>query len=122
MLLEKKPGRALKLHMNNSCHIEMGVFKALKLNRCRGCLLKGNTVSIIIGLLGILPCGISDIWFIIYQYVRKKLLEKSVNSCIHQKLPPEVLYRKDVLRNFVKCTGKHPCQSLFFNKVAGLRP
>ena len=30
--------------------------------------------------------------------------------------------RKDVLRNFPKFTGKHLCQSLFFNKVAGLRP
>ena len=27
--------------------------------------------------------------------------------------------RKGVLRNFTKFTGKHPCQSLFFNKVAG---
>ena len=27
-----------------------------------------------------------------------------------------------VLRNFSKVTGKHLCQSLFFNKVAGLRP
>ena len=25
--------------------------------------------------------------------------------------------RKGVLGNFVKCTGKHLCQSLFFNKV-----
>ena len=30
--------------------------------------------------------------------------------------------QKDVLRNFTKFTGKHLCQSLFFNKVAGLRP
>ena len=30
--------------------------------------------------------------------------------------------RKGVLRNFAKLTGKHLCQSLFFNKVAGLRP
>ena len=30
--------------------------------------------------------------------------------------------RKGVLRNFVKFTGKHLCQSLLFNKVAGLRP
>ena len=29
-------------------------------------------------------------------------------------------YKKDVLRNFSKFTGKHLCQSLFFNKVAGL--
>ena len=30
--------------------------------------------------------------------------------------------RKGVLRNFAKFTGKHLCQSLFFNKVTGLRP
>ena len=30
--------------------------------------------------------------------------------------------RKGVLRNFAKFTGKHLCQSLFLNKVAGLRP
>ena len=29
--------------------------------------------------------------------------------------------RKGVLRNFVKFTGKHLCQSLFFNKVVGVR-
>ena len=28
--------------------------------------------------------------------------------------------KKDVLRNFAKFTGKHLCQSLFFNKVTGL--
>ena len=28
--------------------------------------------------------------------------------------------KKDVLRNFAKFTGKHLCQSFFFNKVAGL--
>ena len=30
--------------------------------------------------------------------------------------------RKSILRNFAKFTGKHLCQSFFFNKVAGLRP
>ena len=30
--------------------------------------------------------------------------------------------KKGVLGNFTKFTGKHLCQSLFFNKVAGLRP
>ena len=30
--------------------------------------------------------------------------------------------KKGVPRNFVKFTGKHMCQSLFFNKVAYLRP
>ena len=34
---------------------------------------------------------------------------------------PEVFCKKGVLRNFAKFTGKHLCQGLFFNKVAGLR-
>ena len=34
---------------------------------------------------------------------------------------PEVFYKKGALKNFAKLTGKHPCQRLFFNKVAGLR-
>ena len=33
---------------------------------------------------------------------------------------PDVFCQKGVLRNFAKFTGKHLCQSLFFNKVAGL--
>ena len=39
-----------------------------------------------------------------------------------QKQPPEVFYKKGVLRNFAKFTGKHLRQSLFFNKVTGLMP
>ena len=34
---------------------------------------------------------------------------------------PAVFCKKGVLRNFAKFTGKYLCQSLFFNKVAGLR-
>ena len=34
--------------------------------------------------------------------------------------PPVVFCKKGVLRNFAKFTGKNLCQSLFFNKVAGL--
>ena len=30
--------------------------------------------------------------------------------------------RNGAIRNFAKFTGKHLCQSLFFNKVASLRP
>ena len=33
----------------------------------------------------------------------------------------EVFCKKGVLRNFVKFTGKYLCQSLFFNKVPGLK-
>ena len=34
----------------------------------------------------------------------------------------QVFSKKGVLRNFAKFTGKHLCQRLFFNKVAGLSP
>ena len=33
----------------------------------------------------------------------------------------EVFCKKGVIRNFTKLTGKHLCESLFFNKIAGLR-
>ena len=33
-----------------------------------------------------------------------------------------MFFRKGGLRNFAKFTEKHMCYSLFFNKVAGLRP
>ena len=39
----------------------------------------------------------------------------------YQKQPPEVFCKKGILRNFAKFTGKHLCQSLFFNKVTGFR-
>ena len=39
-----------------------------------------------------------------------------------QKQTPDVLCKKGALKIFTKFTGKHLCQSLFFNKVAGLRP
>ena len=41
------------------------------------------------------------------------------NDC--RSTRPEVFCKKGVLRNFRKFTGKHLCQSLFFNKVTGLR-
>ena len=40
--------------------------------------------------------------------------------CNFKSSRPEVFWRKGVLRNFAKFTGKHLCQSFFFNKVAGL--
>ena len=36
--------------------------------------------------------------------------------------PPEMFCKKSVLGNFAKFTGTHLCQSLFFNKVAALKP
>ena len=47
-----------------------------------------------------------------------------INWQTHQKYFPRGVLRnckKGVLRNFAKFTGKYLCQSLFFNKVAGLR-
>ena len=32
-----------------------------------------------------------------------------------------MLYKKGVLKNFAKFTGKYLCQIFFFNEVAGLR-
>ena len=39
-----------------------------------------------------------------------------------QKQPPEVFFKKGVLRSCAKFTGKHMCQSFSLNKDAGLRP
>ena len=51
----------------------------------------------------------------------------SVNQLLHQQAllrssRPDVFCKIDVLRNFSKFTGKYICQSLYFKKVAGLRP
>ena len=40
----------------------------------------------------------------------------------HRSSRPEVLCEKSILQNFTKFAGKHQCQSLFLNKVAGLAP
>ena len=37
----------------------------------------------------------------------------------NKEQPLEMFCKKYFLRNFAKFTGKHLCQSLFFNKVAG---
>ena len=52
-----------------------------------------------------------------------KNLINNLNSISNGKSSrPEVFCQKSILRNFVKFTGKHLFQSLFFNKVAALRP
>ena len=45
-----------------------------------------------------------------------------MHTCINRSSRPEVFCKIDVLKNFAKFTGKHMCPSLFFNKVADLRP
>ena len=44
-----------------------------------------------------------------------------VASVKYRSSRPEVFCKRGVLENFTKFTGKHLCQSLFFNKVAGPR-
>ena len=39
-----------------------------------------------------------------------------------QKHPPVVFYKNSALKNLAQFTGKHLCQSLFFDKVAGISP
>ena len=50
-----------------------------------------------------------------------KLYKELWDDMYGQKQPLEVLCKKSVFKNFTKFTGKHPCQSLLFNKVVGLR-
>ena len=50
------------------------------------------------------------------------MIEENSNKIINRSSRPEVFSEKGVLRNIAKFTGKYLCQSLFFNKVADLRP
>ena len=67
-------------------------------------------------------------WFSKYlKKINRNIENKSsVDYCMRseeivflQKQPPEMFCKKGVYRNFAKFTGKHPCQSHFFNKVVG---
>ena len=44
------------------------------------------------------------------------------SKCLLIKSENQVFCKKGVLSNSTKFTGKHLCQVLFFNKVAGLKP
>ena len=57
-------------------------------------------------------------------YLGRENLEKLGNIEIGRSRSSrqEVFFKKGILRNFAKFTGKRLCQSLFFDKVAGLRP
>ena len=54
--------------------------------------------------------------------LRKKLYLRSLKGINLWMIFAEAFYKKSVLRNFSKFTGKHLCQSLFPNKIADLRP
>ena len=52
-------------------------------------------------------------------FARRGWLGLSVELRLYRSSRSEVLCKKGALENFAKSTGKHLCQSLFFNKVAG---
>ena len=49
-----------------------------------------------------------------------KYQRQSPGDVLLQRQPPKVVYKKGVLKNFPKFTGKQLCQGVFFNEVAGL--
>ena len=56
------------------------------------------------------------------QYQKKSILFKDLPVHFNNRSNSRCSVTKGVLRNFAIFTGKHLCQSLFFKKVAGLRP
>ena len=61
------------------------------------------------------------IFLFVYKYTIS-FLEKTKLSSRFKSSHQRCSIKKGVLRNFIKFTGKYLCQSLFLNKVAGLRP
>ena len=59
--------------------------------------------------------------FLILVYIgakSEKIFKNNYNKFTYKKKqPPEGFCKKSVFRSFEKFTGKHLCQSLFFNKV-----
>ena len=57
-----------------------------------------------------------------FSNLNKNIWIKNIMRPIFRSSRPQVFCKNGVVRNFAKFTGKHLCQSRFFNKVAGLRP
>ena len=68
-----------------------------------------------------LKCSL-DIFFLLRNLLRNSVVANVEICLMLGSSPSEVLYKKVVLKNLAKFTGKHLCQSLFFNKVPVLRP
>ena len=57
-----------------------------------------------------------------FSFIFLYVLPKLFSSCFRYRSSHQSCFvRKGVLKNFKKFTGKHLCQSLFFNTVLGLR-
>ena len=64
-------------------------------------------------------CGVVVITTTQLHSIKSELKFCGVSNPARRRGHHEV-FCKDVIKNFAKFTGKHLCQSLFFNKVAGL--
>ena len=75
-----------------------------------------NTLEIILSLK-------SKIWiyFQVIKFCLRKMLKFKLAFLVSNQTNFKIK-KKSVLRNVAKFTGRHLCQSLFFNQVAGLRP
>ena len=80
---------------------------------------KNLRVAINFGIKNVLKKFVPVVYILEKTFFLQLLLLK-IFECFLQKQPLEVFYKKGVLKNFAKFIGKHLCQSLFFNKVAGL--
>ena len=62
-------------------------------------------------------------WFLYHgAYMLSSTVGRGILCLMLQKQSSGAVCKKGVLKYFTKLTGKHLCQSLFFNKVVGLRP
>ena len=73
-------------------------------------------------LICTLTSAIVQTCFVKSNLVLRAILPLFRFSFIAKRWAGDEVGKKGVFRNFVKFTGKHLRQSLFFNKVAGLRP
>ena len=60
-------------------------------------------------------------WLVLAWTCWYEFTEKFMKTIKCRSSRPEVVCKKSVLRNIAKFTGKHLCQSLFFNKVPAFR-
>ena len=52
------------------------------------------------------------------QNLHQQRYSVKIERTLYKSSHPNVFYNKGAFENFTKFTGKHLCQSLFFNKVA----
>ena len=57
-----------------------------------------------------------------WSYLHNQRLKQTLQIYTSEAVVQRCSVKKGVFRNFAKFTGKYLCQSLFFNKVADLRP